>query len=129
MTDLQFALRSMRKAPGFVVVAIATLAHGIGANTAIFSVVNTFLLRPLPFGNADRLVALFERNVINNEPAMSPSPGNFLDWQRSATSFAQISAMITPMVTMAGSGPGATAERVFICSCSGNLFDTLGAAP
>src|ERR1043166_9839939 len=60
MTDLRFALRQLLKSPGFAIVAIATLALGIGANTAIFSVIESALLRPLPFPNADRLVRVYE---------------------------------------------------------------------
>src|SRR5215471_7431668 len=127
--DVRHVARALRKQPAFTVVAILTLGVGIGANTAIFSVVNTFLLRPLPFPQPERLVALFERNVLNEQPQFSPGPGTFLDWQKTSKSFEQVSAIITPIVTLANRSPGGAAERVFICACSGNLFGTLQVYP
>src|SRR5262245_21230781 len=91
-TDLQYATRGLLKNPGFTLVAVLTLALGIGANTAIFSVVNTFLIRPLPYPEPDRLLALFERNVVGDEQQMSVAAGNFLDWQKGATTFQEMSA-------------------------------------
>ena len=79
LKDLVYAVRLLKKSPGFTLTAIGSLALGIGANTAIFSFVYAFLLRPLPFDHPERLVALFERNVIGTEALMSVAPGNFLD--------------------------------------------------
>ena len=90
LKDLAYAVRLLKKSPGFTLTAICSLALGIGANTAIFGIVNAFLLRPLPFERPERLVALFERNVIGNEQRMSVAPGNFLDWQEQNKSFEEM---------------------------------------
>src|SRR6266511_4172532 len=79
MHDLRYALRQLSKSPGFTTVAMLTLALGIGANTAIFSVVNAVLLRPLPYPESERLVWLSERGL--NFPVMSISYPNFTDWR------------------------------------------------
>src|SRR5437870_8293608 len=81
MNDLKFALRQLLKNPGFTAVAVLTLALGIGANTAIFSVVNGVLLRPLSFPEPERLVRLHESNVKLGFPTFSVAPGTFVDWQ------------------------------------------------
>jgi len=79
MNDLRFAFRQLRKSPGFTMVAVLTLALGIGANTAIFSVINAVLLRPLPYPQADRIVTLSEGS--SSQPEISISWPNFLDWK------------------------------------------------
>ena len=76
LKDVRYAARVLWRSPAFTVTAIGSLALGIGANTAIFGIVNAFLLRPLPFDHPDRLVALFERNVVGSEQTMSVAPGN-----------------------------------------------------
>ena len=88
MNDLRFAFRQLLKNPAFSVVAVLTLALGIGANTAIFSVVNAVLLRPLPYPESDRLVWLSERSP--SFPTMSVSYPNFIDWRAQQTVFEQI---------------------------------------
>ena len=124
--DIRYALRRLLQNPGFALVAVLTLALGIGANTAIFSVVNTFLIRPLPYPEPDRLAALFERNVVSDEQQMGVAAGNFLDWQKNATTFQQMSAYGFRIQTLSSETPGVAPERVGVCSCSGNLFSTLG---
>src|SRR5690242_2677122 len=84
-TDLRHSLRAMRRAPAFAVAVVSVLALGIGANTAIFSIVNAVLLRPLPFAQPERLVRLYTRTP-DGQP-FDVSPGKFYDWQRSARSF------------------------------------------
>ncbi len=126
LKDLAYAARLLLRSPGFTLTAVLSLALGIGANTAIFSIVNAFLLRPLPFDRPERLVVLFERNVVGVEQQMSVAPGNFLDWQASSTSFEQISAYVTGTMTLSGDTPGFDPQRVTICSCSSNLFSALG---
>ena len=127
--DIRYALRRLSKNPGFALIAVLTLALGIGANTAIFSVVNTFLLRPLPYPEPDRLAALFERNVVSDEQQMGVAVGNFLDWQKSGTTFQQMSAYGFRIFTLSSEGPGGAPERIGVCGCSGNLFSTLGVNP
>jgi len=89
MNDLRLALRTLSKSPGLTAVAVLTFALGIGANTAIFSVVYAVLLRATPYPNADRLVRIHERGPLG--PGMSVSPRNFQDWKRGATSFENLS--------------------------------------
>src|SRR5919205_130265 len=81
LTDFRYALRLLLRNPGFAVVAIITLALGIGANTAIFSVVNTVLLRPLPFHDPDRLVMVWEDDTKGGYPRDTPSAANYIDWR------------------------------------------------
>src|SRR5438034_3492408 len=88
LTDFRFALRQLRKSPGFTFVAVLTLALGIGANTAIFSVIYAVLLRPLPYPNADRLAILTESDV--NQPEISISFPDYVDWKHDNTTFEEI---------------------------------------
>src|ERR1041385_8136456 len=89
MSDLRFALRQFIKNPGFTLIAVLALALGIGANTAIFSMVNAVLLRPLPYPDPDRLIVLRERTP--GFPSGSVSYPNFLDWREGQRSFTDIS--------------------------------------
>src|SRR5438094_933570 len=129
LKDLAYAFRLLRKSPGFSATAIGSLALGIGANTAIFTLVNVLLLRPLPFERPDRLVTLFERSVVGSEQDMSPAPGNFLNWQQSSTLFQSLSAYRMQLLTLSSDAPGFEPQRVAACVCSGNLFTTLGVSP
>jgi putative ABC transport system permease protein len=90
--DVRFALRQLRRNPGFTFVAVLTLALGIGATTAIFSVVNSVLLRPLPYANADRLLDLRERNGPADVTGMVVSYGNFASWRERSRSFDELGA-------------------------------------
>ena len=94
--DIAFALRQLRKNPGRTLIAISVLALGLGANAAIFSVVNALLLQPLPYKDPGRLVQLFERDVIGTgeEPYNPVAPANYLDWRRDARQFEQIAAAV-----------------------------------
>src|SRR6516162_4190079 len=88
--DLRYSVRQLMKAPGFTIIAIITLTLGIGANTAIFSVVNAVLLNPLPYPQPDRIVTLFHDKP--NFPTGSISYLNFLDWQHDSQSFSSMAA-------------------------------------
>ncbi|HVU24028.1 MAG TPA: ABC transporter permease [Opitutus sp.] len=103
MHDLRYALRQLAKSPGFTAVAVLTLALGIGACTAIFSVVNSVLLRPLPFPDSDRLVVVIETK-LPEVPQFSVAPGNYFDWREHATSFEQLAAIRDASYSLTGSG-------------------------
>src|ERR1700757_3430199 len=87
--DLLFAVRQLRKSPAFTIVAVITLALGIGANTAFFGVLNATLFRPLPYPDSSRLVHINERPV-NADGVMPVSYPNFVDWKRRQTSFSEL---------------------------------------
>ena len=106
--DLLYALRRLRQAPGFTLVAIVTLALGIGANSAIFSMVNAVLLRPLPFDEPDRLVRLSQTGEGRTTGVYSPQ--NFLDVLSAARDFESLAAIDGGGVTLTGSGAPARLE-------------------
>ncbi len=125
--DLKFAIRSSLKRPGFTVIALVALALGIGANTAIFSLVNAVVLRPLPFPESDRLVWVFG-NVRNGTSRASVAPLDFVDYRNQNKTFEQFAASgsITLPATLTGSGEP---ERLRASSVTGNYFQTFGVAP
>src|ERR1700759_63704 len=92
--DLRYSLRMLLKQPGFTLVAVITLALGIGANTAIFSVVNAVLLTPMPYRAPDRLVQFWETNPQKNWTQAAVAPANLLDWQKQSQSFEEMAAYI-----------------------------------
>src|SRR2546425_78331 len=102
MNDLKFAFRQLLKNPGFTAVAVLTLALGIGANTAIFSVINAVLLRPLPYPDSDRLVWLAERGPNWNRGAVSYP--NFADWRAQQSVFEQIGLYTWNNFVLTGKG-------------------------
>ncbi|HZQ19092.1 MAG TPA: ABC transporter permease [Terriglobales bacterium] len=124
LQDLRYALRQLRKNPGFTAVAILTLALGIGANTAIFSIVNGVLLNPLPFPHADQLIALGE-NKANFENGSISYP-NFRDWQKENRSFSSVAVSRIFSFNLLGAGD---AEQVNGELISSDFFSTLGVKP
>ncbi|PYV40338.1 MAG: ABC transporter permease, partial [Acidobacteria bacterium] len=92
LNDFRFGFRMLKKSPGFTAVAVITLALGIGANTAVFSVVNAVLLRPLPFPDPDRLVQIWEVNSAAGRDRGTVSPYNFLHWRDQSHNFEQMAA-------------------------------------
>src|SRR3982751_2962437 len=100
--DLRYGVRMLRNRPGFTLVAVVTLALGIGANTAIFSVVNAVVLRPLPFAGPDRLVMVWE--TMPGQDRRAVAPGNFMDWQRQAHLFEQLAGYSSTALNLTGDG-------------------------
>jgi putative ABC transport system permease protein len=120
--DVRYAARMLRRSPGFTIVAVLTLALGIGANTAIFSVVEGVVLSPLPYGQPDRLVMVLESNQLF--PQDSISYPNFLDWQSTSRSFQQMAAVMLQQ-GFDLTGPG-TPEHIDGEELSSGFFSTLG---
>ena len=104
LTDLRDSSRILRHEPGFAAVAILTVAVGIGANTAIFSIVNGVLLRPLPYSDPDRLVTLREvvPQLAETYPTLPVSAHHFTEWRKRSTSFAHLSAIDPSSMTLTG---------------------------
>ena len=126
--DVRYALRSMVKSPGFAAVAIATFALGIGVNTAMFSVINAVMLRPLPFPHSDELVDVGELDLRPGQPRTpgSASWPNFFDWRSRARTLAQISAYHDTSFTMTA---GRRSLHTPAAVVSADLFATLGVQP
>ena len=117
--DVRYALRQLRKNPGFTAVAILTLALGIGANTAIFSVVDGVLLRSLPYRDPGRLVMVWERNSEAGNPYNTVSPPNFLDWQARNSVFSGMAYVCDIRNNLTGQGDP---EEVVVQAVSANFF-------
>ena len=126
--DLRYALRTLSRTPGFAIVAIAVMALGIGANVALFTVVRSVLLRPLPFYRPDRLMMLYENQVGDNEPYINVSGGMFAEWARQNRSFAGLALMGGSEFNLSGV-TGELPENVHGVSCTWNLFSLLGVRP
>ncbi|HVO80976.1 MAG TPA: ABC transporter permease, partial [Terriglobales bacterium] len=126
LQDVRYGLRMLWKSPSFTLIVILTLALGIGANTAIFSVVNTVLLRPLPFADPDRVVLLFESNPGKGFDRFSASPPNFLDWREQNHVFSGMAAYVRGPVALTGQGEAARLRAVM---ATPDLFSVLGSAP
>src|SRR5687768_12449392 len=124
--DLRYGLRMLSRSPGFTIVAVIALALGIGANTAIFSVVNTVLLRPLPYKNPDALMTVWEDATHMGFPYNTPSPANFIDWREQNTVFEGMAALAQRSFNLTGAGEP---ERFDGRKVSGNLFTILGVEP
>ena len=125
LSDLRYAIRSLLKTPGFTLIAVVTLALGIGANTAIFSVVKNVLMTPLPYSQPDRLVGLWEHFVREGVPRNVINPANYKEWSERATSY-------TDMAMYAWSGAiftGDSTEAVTGALIQHNMFSVLGVRP
>ena len=123
MQDLRFALRSFRRNPGFAAVAVLTLALGIGATTAVFTVAKDVMFDPLPYAEPERLVVVWERNAAQNIERERPSPPNYADWLRRNRTFEDLAAIGDRSVTLSGLDEPTVAQLALVTS---NTFDLLG---
>jgi putative ABC transport system permease protein len=126
MNDIRYALRQLRKSPGFTLIAVLTLALGIGANTAIFSVINAVLLRPLPYPEANRIVTLSESTP--SQPEISISWPNFLDWKAESTVFESLAVGRRESFNLSDV-PGRGPERVSGFVVTAPFFKVIGLNP
>jgi putative ABC transport system permease protein len=124
--DLRYGARMLLKKPGFTLIAVITLALGIGANTAIFSVVNAVLLRPLPYAEPERLVALWESSTQRPDSRNSISYPNFFDWRAQSKSFERMASYYTNDMALTGVAAPVNLRSAVV---SPDLFSTLGVKP
>ena len=129
--DLRHGARLLLRSPGFTAIAIAAVAIGIGANTAVFSVINTLLIQPLPYRDADRLAIIWEHNLPRDKKNNVVSPGNFMHWREMQQSFEDIAAVSGTVgssfsVTVTGSGEP---EEVPVQFVTASFFSVLGVNP
>ena len=124
--DIRYAVRSLLKRPGFAGIAVVTLALGIGANTAIFSVVNAVLLRPLPFPNPDRLVMVWEDASYAGFPRNTPAPANYADWKAQNGVFEDLAALDERSFNLTGDGDP---QKIQSYGVTANFFPLLGIKP
>ncbi|MBA3319720.1 MAG: ABC transporter permease [Gemmatimonadales bacterium] len=124
--DLRFALRRLSRTPGFTAAAVLCLGLGIGANTAIFTVINAVLLRPLPYDEPERLVGVWEANRIRGSERNVISPANYLDWTAGSTVFGGMAAVHDISASLTGGGEP---EEVPVQRATASLFQVLGLRP
>ncbi len=126
LRDVRYALRGFARNPLFTAVAVLTLALGIAATTAVFTVVDVVLLRPLPYLEPERLVTVWEQNRRQEILADNPSPPNLLDWQRGQSTFEELGAWADASVTLTG---GDRPDVLSAIAVTSNFFRMLGVAP
>ena len=124
--DFRYGLRLLRQAPGFSAIAIAALALGIGANTAIFSTVDSVLLRALPYQDPDRVVMVWEDASFVSFPKNTPAVANFVDWKARNHSFTDMAATRGASANLTADGPP---EQVFGRLVTANFLSVLGVQP
>ncbi|MGH9841025.1 MAG: ABC transporter permease [Blastocatellia bacterium] len=126
LQDLRYGARMLWKQPGFTLIAVLSLALGIGANTALFSVVNAVLLRPLPFHEPDRLAMIWEDATFIGFPQDTPAPGNYADWKAQSQTFAEMAARGNRSFNLTGDGEP---EKLQAYEVTANFFPLLGVRP
>src|SRR5262245_1410022 len=124
--DLRYGARMLLRKPGFTLIAIIALALGIGANTAIFSVVNAALLRPLPYEESERLMVLYETNPQQGADEFEVSYPNFVDWRAQSQSFEQMAAHLSGGMVLTGKDEPAVAH---VTAVSADFFSMLRVKP
>ncbi len=129
LSDLRFSVRVLLRSPGFTAVAVIVLALGIGANTAVFSVINAVLLRPLPYLESDRLVVVRERTA--NVPNASVDLPDYLDWRAAQKTFTDLAVWRRDTFNLSYGplGGGAAPERINGSTVSANYLTVLGTPP
>src|SRR6476660_8146402 len=125
LQDFRFALRKLTKEPGFTLIAVLTLALGIGANTAIFSVVNAVLLRPLPYPDPERIVYL---NEVTGGASTSIALPDYVDWRNDSKSFQHLAISRLESRNLSGI-PGREPERISVAYVTANFFNVIGLPP
>jgi predicted permease len=124
--DIKYAARVLRKSPGFAFFGITVLALGIAANTAIFSIADTVLLRPLPYRDPGRLMMVWEDGSSYGFPRDTPAPGNFSDWRARNHVFTDVAAYSADDLNLTGDG---SPEKLTADAVSSNFFSVLGVSP
>ena len=127
--DLRYAARALLRTPGFMTVAILIMGIGIGASVSLFTIIHSILLRPLPFPNSDRLVAIYSQdNLAKPDSENNVASGDFYDWQQSSHSFEQMAIWRWSGYNMSANN-GGLPEFLNAGTCTWNLFSTLGVSP
>src|SRR5579864_4590006 len=126
LSDLRYGVRRLLKSPGFAIIAILALGLGIGANTAIFSLVDRVLIRSLPYADPDRLVMVWEDASYISFPHNTPAPGNFVDWKNQNQVFTDMAAARDMAVSLTGDG---APEMSLGGQVTSNILDVLGVKP
>ena len=126
LKDIRYAVRGLLKRPGFTFVVVSTLALGIGANAAVFSVINAVLLRPLPYRDVDRVVTLWQNNLKGGVPRSDVSPANFVDWSEQSKSFEAMAGIEPFGFSLIGDGEP---ERFAAWLVTSGFFDVAGTRP
>jgi len=124
--DLRFGVRTLIRRPAFTMIAVLTIGVGIGATTAMFSLIDSVLLKPLPFHEPHQLTTVWEVRPRFKAPRIEVAPLNYVDWQRQAQSFESLAAYANGFLNLTGTG---TPERLMAAQVTPNLFPTLGVNP
>jgi predicted permease len=129
MRDLRYACRTLLRTPGFTFVAVLVIALGIGATTALFGIVRSVLLKPLPYKDAERLVRLYEHSPDNKFPYNASAAGVFAEWKKQSQSFSDLAIYTDARPYGLSGADGKFPEKVGVSECSWNLFPLLGVEP